>query len=184
VFGLRDRGSALQTLGHHAEALALYDEFATHFPWDASTKFNRAICLAALDRKVEAMQLYRELAAGREHGAMVNGAYLLVKLGDLDETLRFAQGAVGVEQNDPLSWKAVGYVLFARGEYRDAAIVYERAAAMSPEDPNLLHDVGLAHQAAGDVTVAAYAWNKYLSIAALDDPHREYVEKWLMNRKH
>jgi len=68
-----------------------------------------------------------------------------------------------------------GRAYFERAEYDDAVREYEKAYALSSRPP-LLVNISRAHESAGRPAEAADALDRWLAVAAPDDPMREEIE--------
>ena len=69
----------------------------------------------------------------------------------IDQALRYRPG-------ESLAWQVRGEALMKQGRDREALQSFERALALSPDEPDVRGDLGLARLSMGDTAGAARAW--------------------------
>lgn len=109
-----------------------------------------AICRAVLS---EAGQMRRDGKMGDlEFALALNDAgYVLADAGvELERAHKAIQAAVELQPLQPAFVDSLGWVLYQKAEYRDAAFYLERALRLSPsDDPEMLYHLGAAYARLG-----------------------------------
>lgn len=59
----------------------------------------------------------------------------------------------------------VGHALLERGAALNAMAVFQRSVTLNPHNPRAIHNVGIAHEALGDMTRATQAYQQALRVA-------------------
>ena len=136
--------TALGLAKRHTEALALVDLVATDPVYADLARSLRIDRLEALGRVDEA---YAE--ASSRAGRTTND---LTRLGDIEARrgryveaaahYRRAVDALGADKAGPQLWLALGNALDLGGDWSSARPAFERALALSPDDPRLLNQLG------------------------------------------
>lgn len=118
---------------------------------------NGAAAREALDR-AEALGVTKgRLRHLRAHAALLEGRY--------DDALAEARAPDANPAQALFLARIEGQTLQARGEYREAAVAFNRAFATAPEDPALWADIARLHIASGDIARALEATDRAVSIA-------------------
>lgn len=121
---LRQGKNALPALGRAVELL----------PRDAETHLNLGIALAAIGRRVQAVESYRQSLALNPVGveALSNLGTVLRELGERREALVLYQKAVEVDPHRPENHVNLGTVLLELRRIGDAEQAFRRAVALQP----------------------------------------------------
>ncbi len=126
----RARALALEMLGETVRAESDYRQLLLLEPASAYPAWKLGNLMRSQGRPAEAEEHYR-LAIARDDSDAVgynNLAFLLAEQGrQLDEALRLARQAVYLNPRSARNLDTLGYVLYRRGAYEEAADVLERA---------------------------------------------------------
>jgi tetratricopeptide (TPR) repeat protein len=110
-------------------------------------------------------------ADGSFVGRMIHG-HLLRRAGRHDDAVTAFQSAAKLDATSPLPALAVARLEAERGRAKEAAAAYEQAlASMKPDDPKMpetLLALGTAWLDAGDIKLAADAWEKTVALSPDD----------------
>jgi len=74
--------------------------------------------------------------------------------------------------NDAKGQKAYGAYMARRGYWREALFRFRLAAALRPNDPEILNDLAVAHESLGETAEALAAYKKALELAPQDSQIR------------
>lgn len=96
--------------------------------------------------------------------------------------LELAEMANASSPDDPRISDTLGWVLYRRGDYRRAAVLFAEAAARMPDQPTIAYHLGVARFKAGDATGARNALNRALTSRS-PFPEREAAQKVLASLK-
>ncbi len=142
------RAAAMIALDKKAPATALdkLDEFAREHPLYAVDMVqSKAQLLAALERYPEALDYYDRMMEFRpdSESVMLGRAELLLRMGELDESIGQYEVAVKRWPDSALALNALGYTLADRtDEYRQAEKLIRKAIKLEPENPAIIDSLG------------------------------------------
>jgi len=114
----------------------------------------------------KAREAYQNLlkVSPRDAGAANNLAVLLSEqLDDLDGALKYATLAQQVAPNDPHVADTLGWILFRRRSFDDAAKLLRGSAERLPNSPSVHYHLGMVAQQLGDTAAARQALTKAVS---------------------
>lgn len=149
----------------YSKALDLYDQ---DDPARWIVHYTRAVTSHQLDRWPEAEADFRAALTFRPNQPQVLNylGYSLVERGEkLDEALQMIETAVAAQPQNGAIVDSLGWVLFQMGQYEDAVVHLENAAALEAVDPVVNDHLGDAYWAVGRKTEAAFQWNRALSFS-------------------
>lgn len=162
---LRQAEQTQEANGAYSTALDLYA------PDDANrwiVLYKRAITYHQLDMWPEAETDFRGALTFRPEQPQVLNylGYSLVERGEkLDEALKMIETAVASQPQNGAIVDSLGWVLFQLGQYEDAVVHLENAAALEAIDPIINDHLGDAYWAVGRETEAQFQWNRALSFS-------------------
>ena len=169
-------GDTLRASGDTAGANAAYsDALALYKPTDPNrwiVHYTRAVTFHQLDHWTEAEADFRAALEIRPDQPQILNylGYSLVERGEkLDEALAMIERAVATQPENGAIVDSLGWVLFQLGEYEDAVVHLENAAALEAVDPVVNDHLGDAYWAVGRLTEARFQWNRALSFMDADD---------------
>lgn len=142
------RAAVLVALDKEAPDTALkkLDEFARQHPQFAiDTVQSKAQLLAALERYPEALGYYDQMIEYRpeSEGVSLGRAELLLRMGELEQSIEQYRHAVKHWPDSPLSLNALGYTLADRTDnYREAEKLIRKAIKLDPENPAIIDSLG------------------------------------------
>ena len=103
----------------------------------------------------------------RDGGAANNLAVLLSeKAGDLDGALKYATLASQLAPADPHVSDTLGWILYQRRSYAEAAKLLKGSAGQLPDSPTVNYHLGMVSQQMGDLVAAKQALTKAVSSPA------------------
>ena len=149
----------------YSEALDLY---APEDPARWVVHYTRAVTSHQLNRWPEAEADFRAALTFRPDQPQVLNylGYSLVERGEkLDEALAMIEKAVAVQPQNGAIVDSLGWVLFQMGQYEDAVVHLENAAALEAVDPIINDHLGDAYWAVGREIEAQFQWNRALSFS-------------------
>jgi tetratricopeptide (TPR) repeat protein len=165
-------GDTLRQSDKMADANAAYgqalDLFAADDPARWIVHYTRAITHHQLDQWPEAEADFRAALVFRPDQPQVLNylGYSLVERGEkLDEALEMIEKAVAVQPQNGAIVDSLGWVLFQMGQYEDAVVHLENAAALEAVDPIINDHLGDAFWAVGRQIEAQFQWNRALSFS-------------------
>lgn len=160
-------------VGEPAAALQLFEALeAEGAPYPRLTQ-HRADALVALGRHDEAMALFDQLAQNPDAGEEIALARALaLSRRDPGEGLRALEPFL--ENNNAAAWQAAARLRDQLGDPSGAGEAFARVVALSPEDADAHHDLGVHHHRAGRLAQAIKA---YGDAVALDPQHLGALEK-------
>ncbi len=183
--GLRDRAAPLYVMARAYEtAIPLLETRASE---DRLTAALLAQCLLATGETERGTEILRSMLeqAGRKHKAgeigpgdfaiaMNTAGYLLADGGqELDRAHQAIKAAVSFAPTQPAFIDSLGWVLYRKGKYQDAAFYLERAMRLSQgDDPEMLYHLGATYARLGRLRDA----DRLLRRARDADPGTESVE--------
>jgi len=136
---LATKAGALVAAGTYADALATYDEALRLDPGHVPSQEGRASCLVRLNRKPEAIDVYKRLVT--KDARNVAALRALVRLHADERRWRECLEAVGdllrQRPNESSALQMKGDALTNLGRRPEALAAYEEAAAIDPGDDNL-----------------------------------------------
>ncbi len=141
-----NKGSSLDNLGRHEEAIACYDHALGLNAQLVAAWFNKGVALYALRRVEEAVGCY-DRALGlhpASEQAWSNKGVALKALGRAQEAIVCYDRALELNPRYANAWVNKGVMLRAAGRTQDALKHYERAIQLNPSDENAWSNKGNA----------------------------------------
>jgi tetratricopeptide (TPR) repeat protein len=151
------RANTLDMLGRYDEAVEAYEEVIAETPewWEAHA--NLGICHVRNGQPARAEGAFRrglEDCPGSPEIRDELAAHLLAERRDLDEALRLSEEAVALGRDEIRHLHTLGEVRLALGDEAGAAEAYRAMLALDPENPEAHLEIGLLHEARGEVREA------------------------------
>ncbi|RKP58470.1 tetratricopeptide repeat protein [Pararobbsia silviterrae] len=170
-------GKALQEIGHHAEAIALFDELLAQGPDPIDLRFHRGVSLGALGRVDAALADYRAvLARDPSHaGAANNAANALRRLGRHAEALDAFDAALAAHPDHPDLRLNRGAMAFEAGDLERALADFDALLARLPDHALGLNNRGNVLNRLGRHAEALAMFDR--SIAARPDAMSAWVNR-------
>lgn len=165
-------GDTLRLMDQTEDANTAYSQALGLYAPDDATRwivhYARGITNHQLDRWPEAEADFRAaLEFRRDQPQVLNYlGYSLVERGEkLDEALSMIEKAVSLQPQNGAIVDSLGWVLFQMGQYEDAVVHLENAAALEAVDPIINDHLGDAFWAVGRQIEAQFQWNRALSFS-------------------
>jgi len=151
------RANTLDMLGRYDEAVEAYEEVIAETPewWEAHA--NLGICHARNGQPARAEAAFRrglENCPGSPEIRDELAAHLLAERRDLQEALRLSEEAVALGRDEIRHLHTLGEVRLVIGDEAGAAEAYRAMLALDPESPEAHLEIGLLHEAHGEVREA------------------------------
>lgn len=121
-------------------------------PSDLKSALNYARNLRALGERQKALTVLQHAASFHDGDKELAGEYGRLAL-DLDQVNVAARMLELADDPAKPDWKVIsarGTVLAKQGQYKEAVPYYERALALSPNQPSVLNNLAMAHAMGGD----------------------------------
>jgi len=114
-------------------------------PLSSDARLHRAEDLMQRERLAEAAAEYRELLSKdpKDVPALVGLSRVAGRMGDASSSLTFISRAVDVRPEDGSLVNELAVALVSSGRRKEAAKAFERANALSPQDPSILINASL-----------------------------------------
>ncbi|HEX3255423.1 MAG TPA: tetratricopeptide repeat protein [Gaiellaceae bacterium] len=164
--------NALQTAGRTTEAVAVLKTYTTANPKDVNALRQLAAMWGALATK----------ARTEAQAASVDAAQATALEAPAPDDSPFLQQVQGNKIADVLSTDANNRAnsanLRAQNAYREAASVYQELTLLTPDDPSVFLQLGVASQSAADYPSAIAAYKQFLALAP-DDASAPLVKQEL-----
>jgi tetratricopeptide (TPR) repeat protein len=164
--------NALQTAGQTTEAVAVLKRYTTANPKDVNALRQLAAMWGALATK----------ARTEAQAASVDAAQATALETQAPADSPFLQQVQGNKIADVLSTDANNRAnsanLRAQSAYREAASVYQQLTLLTPDDPSVFLQLGVASQSAADYPSAIAAYRQFLALAP-DDASAPLVKQEL-----
>jgi tetratricopeptide (TPR) repeat protein len=151
------RANTLDMLGRYDEAVEAYEEVIAETPewWEAHA--NLGICHARNGQPARAEAAFRrglEDCPGSPEIRDELAAHLLAERRDLHEALRLTEEAVALGRDEIRHLHTLGEVRLVIGDEAGAEEAYRAMLALDPENPEAHLEIGLLHEAHGEVREA------------------------------
>jgi tetratricopeptide (TPR) repeat protein len=151
------RANTLDMLGRYAEAVGAYEEVIAESPdwWEAHA--NLGICHARNGHSSEAEAAFRrglEDCPGSPEIRDELAAHLLAERRNLDEALMLSEEAVALGRDEIRHLHTLGEVRLSMGDEAGAAEAYAAVLDLDPENPEAHLELGILHEARGEVREA------------------------------
>src|ERR671910_368614 len=151
------RANTLDMLGRYEEAVEAYEEVIAETPdwWEAHA--NLGICHARNGQPARAEAAFRrglEDCPGSPEIRDELAAHLLAEQRDFQEALRLSEEAVALGRDEIRHLHTLGEVRLVIGDEAGAAEAYGAVLALDPENPEAHLELGLLHEARGEVREA------------------------------
>jgi len=140
--------------GIHADQL--YQE-ALKYPDGSKERANKL--LQAIEQDPNNIRYHQKLAR----------TYYTLK--DYDNAIKQCDVAININPNDPYNYTLKGATLFKKGEYKDAAILHEKAILLDSTYSSAYYNLALTYEKI-DKNIALKKWKEYLNVAQ-DDPSQQ-----------
>lgn len=170
-----NKGSSLDQLGKHEEALACFDQAARLNPHFAEPWFNKGVALQALKRVPEALECYeRALALNpRSEQAWSNKGVALKSVGRGRDAIQCYEKALEINPRYPDAWVNKGVALRADKQTEASVACYDRAIQLNPSDAKTWANKGNALYSVNKMQDAVKCYSRALQL----NPNLEQV--WL-----
>ena len=164
--GLRDYSLVLGKLGDTKGAVEYARRLKDLLPLQSSESLFYATRLEADGQNDEAEEVYREvLKADRENVIALNNlANLLAKKNKFVEAERYARHANRVIKDNPQLLDTLGWILYQKGKYKQAAELLGKAADRAPDMAIISYHNGMAQFEAGNRSAAKAALQRALAL--------------------
>lgn len=164
------RAAALRKLGQPASAIPIYDAALRDDPGNAALWFNAGSARLEDHRLAEAQAcLAQACAIAPEPAHLVALALCKLKQGHHREAETLASAVVerpeSADTTRARAHEVRGTALMNLGRTAEALDCYGAAHSLAPEDPTILHNVGIAANATGNRDAAEQAFRAALAIA-------------------
>jgi tetratricopeptide (TPR) repeat protein len=151
------RANTLDMLGRYDDAVEAYEEVIAETPewWEAHA--NLGICHARNGQPARAEAAFRrglEDCPGSPEIRDELAAHLLAERRDLHEALRLTEEAVALGRDEIRHLHTLGEVRLVIGDEAGAEEAYRAMLALDPENPEAHLEIGLLHEAHGEVREA------------------------------
>jgi tetratricopeptide (TPR) repeat protein len=164
--------NALQTSGQTTAAIAVLQKYTTANPRDANALRQLAALWGAAATKARTEAQAASLAAAQANAAQpqapTDSPFLQKVQGNKISEV------VSTEANN----RASAANLRAQNAYREAAKVYQDLTLLTPDDPSVFLQLGVASQSANDIEAAIAAYRQFLALAP-DDASAPLVKQQL-----
>jgi tetratricopeptide (TPR) repeat protein len=164
--------NALQTSGQTTAAIAVLQKYTTANPKDANALRQLAALWGAAATKARTEAQAASLAAAEANAARpqapTDSPFLQEVQGNKISEV------VSTEANN----RASAANLRAQNAYREAANVYQDLTLLTPDDPSVFLQLGVASQSANDIEAAIAAYRQFLALAP-DDASAPLVKQQL-----
>jgi len=95
-------------------------------------------------------------------------------LKDYDNAIKQCDAAIKINSNDPYNYTLKGTTLFEKGEYKDAAILHEKAILLDPTYSSAYYNLALTYEKI-DKNLAIKKWEEYLNISKDDPTQQDWI---------
>ncbi len=170
------------TAGANAAYTQALDLYAPANPDRWIVHYTRAVTFHQLDQWPEAEADFRAALEFRPDQPQILNylGYSLVERGEkLDEALMMIEKAVATQPQNGAIVDSLGWVLFEMGQYEDAVVHLENAAALEAVDPVINDHLGDAYWAVGRFIEAEFQWNRALSFLKPGDEEAQRIRRKL-----
>lgn len=157
-----------QTEAANAAYSAALELYTVDDPARWIVHYTRGVTSHQLDRWPEAEADFRAALTFRPDQPQVLNylGYSLVERSEkMEEALEMIEKAVAVQPQNGAIVDSLGWVLFQMGNYADAVVHLENAAALEAVDPVVNDHLGDAYWAVGRIIEAEFQWNRALSFS-------------------
>jgi tetratricopeptide (TPR) repeat protein len=170
-----NKGSSLDQLGKHEEALACFDQASRLNPSIPEPWFNKGVALHALKRIPEALECYeRALTLNpKSEQAWSNKGVALKAMGRGRDALVCYERAIEINPRYPEAWANKGVALRADKQTDGSISCYDRALQLNPRDAKVWTNKGNALYSLNRMQDALKCYDKALTI----NPNLEHA--WL-----
>jgi tetratricopeptide (TPR) repeat protein len=134
-------------IGREAQALALFDEMAVHWPADVYVMASRVQLLASAGRTADALEVSTRLVAVQADNAghWFNRGYLFEQAERWDEALEAFRRATELSPKLDRAWYGMGLVLIRLQRYDDAVVALKRNTELQPMSPYGWYQLARVH---------------------------------------
>lgn len=162
-----NKGSSLDNLGRHEEAIACYDHALGLNPQFVAAWFNKGVALYALRRVKEAVACYDQALRVNpaSEQAWSNKGVALKAMGGTQDAIACYDRALELNPRYGNAWVNKGVALRALGKTQDALRHYERALQLNSSDENAWSNKGNALYALGRQEEAIVCYSRALELS-------------------
>jgi serine/threonine protein kinase len=166
-----NKGSNLEILGRHEEALRCFEKALELDPRLAAGWTNKGNSLHSLGRFEEAVRCLDQALelAPRDAGVWSNKGGSLISLGRFEEAIRCFDQALALDPRDTAAWMNKGGSLHRLHRYEDALRCYDQALELDPLYALAWYNKGLAKDNLDLWQEAAHAYQQFLALAPSDN---------------
>lgn len=176
---LRQADKTEEANAAYTKALSLYqptnpDRWIVHY--------TRGVTFHQLDKWSEAEADFRAALEIRPDQPQILNylGYSLVERGEkLEEALMMIERAVAAQPQNGAIVDSLGWVLFQMGQFDDAVVHLENAAALEAVDPVINDHLGDAYWAVGRIIEAEFQWHRALSFLEEGDETADRIRRKL-----
>ncbi|MEK7155689.1 MAG: tetratricopeptide repeat protein [Patescibacteria group bacterium] len=148
--------------GAYEQARSAYESAAAVNPTNPLPKFRLAQLMLVKDDRAGARDALNAALTLKPDFAAAH--YLLSQVeaaeGNADVAVQSALSAAQLVPEDPLGWFNLGYILYAKAAYQDAAVALQEAIRLSPDYSNALYYLGLTAYQLKDMNNAALIFDR------------------------
>ena len=161
-----NKGSTLEELGRHTEALEAHERALQLDPENFAAWYNKGLTLAELGRYTEALEAYEQsLQLNPEHfAAWHSQGNVLMQLDRKVEALEAYEQALRLNPEHSLTWHNKGATLARLGRYAEALEAHEQALQLDLENFGTWHNKGMALDQLGHDVEALEAFERALQL--------------------
>jgi tetratricopeptide (TPR) repeat protein len=136
---------------HHLEdSRRLFGELAAAYPDEPNVHYAYGYVLAFLDQEAAVKEFQKELAVTPTHvPAMVQAAFLCLKMGRLDESAALARRAMKLDSRDYAPHNILGRVLVEKHQFKQGIEELETAGKLAPRHPGNHFNLAQAYEHVG-----------------------------------
>ena len=166
VAAWNNKGTSLNALGRHEEAIECFDMVLKIDPRDSGIWNNKGTALLALGRHGEAIQCYDKalMIDPGDGDHWYNKGNLLKHLARHEEAIECYNKAVAIDSRHAYAWHNMGTSLADLGRHEEAISCYGKALAIDPRDGKALLNTGNALDSLGRYEEAIRCYDKALEI--------------------
>jgi tetratricopeptide (TPR) repeat protein len=137
------------------KARALYDQLVDEYPKEHNVRYARGRFLVALDPDAALKDYQSEIEISpRNVPARIQAGYLNLKMGQLDQGLKYVREALQLESKNPMAHNLLGRILEEKGQNKDAIPELVLATKLAPNHAEFHLNLARAYQKAGETTLA------------------------------
>ena len=149
-----------------ASAKTFFESVVKFEPDDATSWFYLAKCYEKLGDLISAKNSYVEVIKLREEylEAYSSLCVILVKLNEINETIKYAQKALNIYDTDYIFDFIIGTALMKAKDFENAILPLQNALNKQPKNLGTLNSLGTCYMATGKMDLAIQTYEKALEI--------------------